>query len=99
MKAKNDITKLPKWAQEHIAEIEESEKYHSLAASATNCHFENNAVKHDKNTAKAIKSVADALAENAKALKQLAKSIVTSPEDVNFGNGIDIDNRRGKPYE
>lgn len=91
----NDITKLPKWAQERIKAAEaKKEPTAKYGAYVEGCHIENNAIRHDENSAKAISSIAEALGKNADALKELSKSVSGSGVDVEFGNGIHFDNVR-----
>ena len=97
MSTQHDVTKLPKWAQELIADQKDGSVAVEPGTNIENCHFENNAVKHDKHTVKAIKSVADALGENAealgdnaRALQQLARTIVIAPENITFESSLHL---------
>lgn len=84
-----DISKLPKWAQKRIEEAEAAQvPVNKYGAYVAGCHIENNAVRHDEHSAKAIASVADAIGRNADALKELSKSLSGTGVEVEFGNGL-----------
>lgn len=85
--AKHDVTKLPKWAQDQLANAERraaSTGHHSIQ----NCSFQTVGVKHDERSAGAIEAVARALEANAKAASELAKAL--SGSSVQTGPAIQI---------
>lgn len=83
-----DLNKLPKWAQELITELQQSQ--HLTGANIQDVRIENIGFKHDENSASAIVAVANALAENAKALSELSKAVLPKNITVNAGAGIQI---------
>lgn len=85
-----DIKKLPKWAQDRIEAAERNQNTKNVGAEITGCHVENNAVRHDKHSAKAIAAVAEAMGKNADAMKELAKSLSGTGVEVQFGHGINL---------
>ena len=85
-----DISKLPKWAQKEIQELKESKQSNEYGAYIGNCSIEHNAIKHTKDTTRAICSLADALSKNADAIKEVAKSLSGTGVNVQFGHGISI---------
>lgn len=89
-----DITKLPKWAQKHIADLQSIQNV--TGANVSGCHIEMNAVKHDEHSAAAITSIAHALEENAKSLGILAQTIVPKNVSPTFGPGIHLSDVKGK---
>jgi len=96
-----DVRKLPKWAQEMIVELQQSQS--QTGASVAGCHIENVGVKHSEHTAIAVAQLCDALSAgaeavkaNAKAVKEIAKSLSASGANIEFGNGIQLSDVRCK---
>ena len=84
----HDVTKLPKWAQEKIAELQSSQSLTGANISGINvemCGF-----KHDENSASAIAAIAEALAENAKALGKLSDAVMPKNFSADFGSAISL---------
>ena len=84
----HDVTKLPKWAQEKIAELQASQSLTGANISGINvemCGF-----KHDENSASAISAIASALAENAKALGKLSDAVMPKNVNAEFGNAVSL---------
>lgn len=89
-----DVSKLPKWAQEMIGELQGRQVI--TGADISNVSVEMCGFKHDENSATAITSIANALAENAKALGELSKAVMPKNVTANFGSAIHLDNVKGK---
>ena len=84
----HDVTELPKWAQEKIAELQSSQSLTGANISGINvemCGF-----KHDENSASAIAAIAGALAENAKALGKLSDAVMPKNVNAEFGSAISL---------
>jgi len=89
-----DTTKLPKWAQEMICELQSSQTL--TGANISDVRIENVGFKHDENSAKAIEAIANALSENAKALSELSKSVMPKNVTMNSGPALSISDVRAK---
>ena len=90
----NDVTKLPKWAQAKIAELQSSQSITGANISGINvemCGF-----KHDENSASAIAAIAEALAENAKALGKLSNAVIPKNVHAEFGSAVSMSDVRAK---
>lgn len=89
-----NISKLPKWAQEYISELQSTQSL--TGANIENVNVETVGFKHDENSQKAIESVASALAENAKALGILSAALTPKNIDVSIGSAISLNNISAK---
>ena len=90
----HDVTKLPKWAQDKIAELQSSQTITGANISGINvemCGF-----KHDENSASAISAIASALAENAKALGKLSDAVMPKNVSAEFGRAVSLSDVRAK---
>lgn len=85
--AKYDVTKLPKWAQDQLADAERRAAS-TGHLSVQNCSVQTVGVKHDEHSAGAVEAVARALEANAKAASELAKAL--SGGSVQTGPGIQV---------
>ena len=90
----NDVTKLPKWAQSMISELQPSQTL--TGASVSDVSVNNIWFQHNEESSKAIESVANALAENAKALGKLAESIMPKNVTQNNDAAIRLENIKAK---
>ena len=90
----NDVTKLPKWAQLMISELQSSQTL--TGATISDVNVNNVGFKHNEESSKAIESVANALAENAKALGKLAENIMPKNVTQNNDAAIRLENIRAK---
>jgi len=89
-----DISKLPKWAQEEINSLREKQTTYETGASIEGCHIENNGIKHDPETVKAITAIAEAMGKHSEALRELSKSVSGSGQSIEFGSGIQLSDVR-----
>ncbi len=89
-----DTTKLPKWAQAYIDNLESNQSKTEQGAVVQNCHVGQNAFKQDENFKDSVAAIAQALGKNADALNTLAASI--KPERVNaeFGPAVSLSDVR-----
>ena len=90
----NDVTKLPKWAQLMISELQSSQTL--TGATISDVNVNNVGFQHNEESSKAIESVANALAENAKALGKLAENIMPKNVTQNNDAAIRLENIKAK---
>lgn len=90
----HDVTKLPKWAQDTIKDLQSSQNV--TGASISGVTVEMCAFKHNPESSAAIVAIANALQENAKALSVLSASIAPDGIDAHFGSAIQLSDIRGK---
>jgi uncharacterized Zn finger protein len=90
----NDVTKLPKWAQSMISDLQSSQSL--TGATISDVSVNNIGFQHNEESSKAIESVANALAENAKALGKLADNIMPKNITQNNDAAIKLENIRAK---
>lgn len=90
----NDVTKLPKWAQLMISELQSSQTL--TGATISDVSINTVAFQHNEESSKAIVSVAKALAENAKALGKLAENIMPKNVTQNNDSAIRLENIKAK---
>ena len=90
----NDVSKLPKWAQNLIADLQKDQRV--TGADISNCSVEMIGFKSDAESAQAITAVANALSENAKSLGKLAETIVPKNVNTHFDSAISVREVKGK---
>lgn len=91
----NDISKLPKWVQKHIKELQQSQ--HMIGANIEDVSIEVTGFKHNEESSAAIVAIASAMAEHSKALNTLANTIVPKNCAANIEQGISLNNVTAKP--
>lgn len=90
----NDVTKLPKWAQSMIQELQSSQSL--TGVTIRDVSINTIGFQHNEESSKAIESIANALAENAKALGKLAESIMPKNVTQNNDSAIRLENIKAK---
>ena len=90
----NDVTKLPKWAQLMISELQSSQTL--TGATISDVNVNNVGFQHNEESSRAIESVANALAENAKALGKLAENIMPKNVIQNNDAAVRLENIKAK---
>lgn len=89
-----DTSKLPKWAQERIKNLEANQNKTEQGVVIQDVSIEQNAFKQDENFSVSVVAIADALGKNAEALKTLAQSIKPEHIDADFGSPISLSDVR-----
>ena len=90
----NDVTKLPKWAQLMISDLQSSQTL--TGANINDVHVNNVGFQHSTESTLAISSIANALAENAKALGKLSENIMPKNITQNNDAAIKLENIKAK---